>query len=66
MFKLVFLLTRGKIVGVIRIKFYNSLGDKIQFSKTNDIYKIICMTDSQNNILAVSFSEKDTNITVIE
>ena len=26
---------------IIKIKFYNSLGDKMQFSKTNDIYKII-------------------------
>ena len=41
----------------------------MRFSKTNDIYKIIRMTGSQNNILGVSFSETDIredNINVIE
>jgi hypothetical protein len=55
--------------GIIRLKFYNSLGDEMRFSKTNDIYKIIRMTGSQNNILGVSFSEGDVredNINVIE
>lgn len=41
----------------------------MRFSKTNDIYKIIRITGSQNNILGVSFYETDfleDNITVIE
>jgi hypothetical protein len=40
----------------------------MKFTKTQNIYKILCLTGSQNNILGVSFSQKNekTKIQVVE
>ena len=34
----------------------------MRFSKTNNIYKIIRITGSQDNILGISFGENDTEV----
>ena len=38
----------------------------MQFSKTNNIYKVIRITGSQDNILGISFIEKSSNKNTIE
>ena len=38
----------------------------MRFSKTDNIYKIIRITGSQDNILGISFGEDDNDIQVIE
>ncbi len=38
----------------------------MQFVKDGDVYKIARMTGSQDNILGVSFSEKEATVEVVE